>query len=58
MIKFTGRKGGNFSLQYIKEARFVGDFSDTNMNLLFQTKCVKNAVESIYSWVSQHLVKT
>ena len=58
MIKFAGRKGGNFSLEYIKETRFVGYFSDTNMNLLFQTKCVNNTVESIYSWVSQHLVNT
>ena len=33
-------------------------FSDTNMNLLFQRKCVNSAVERIYSWVSQHLANT
>ena len=58
MITFAGRKSGNFSLQYIKENAICGLFSDTNMNFLFQRKCVNNAVESIYSWVSQHLVTT
>ena len=42
-----------------KKTRFVGYFSDTSMNnLLFQRKCVNSALESIYSWVSQHLVTT
>ena len=56
MIKFAGRKVEISAYNISKKTRFVGYFSDTNMNLLFQRKCVNSAVESIYNWVSQHLI--
>ena len=59
--KICRKKNWKFQLTIYQRTQFLGYFSDTNMNLLFQRKCVNSAVdcvESIYSWVSQHLVTT
>ena len=48
MIKCSGRKVEVSAYSISKKMRFVGYFTGTNMNLLFQRKCVNSAVESIY----------
>ena len=58
MIKFAERKSVEISAHNIsKKTRFLGYLSDTNMNVLFQRKCVNSAVESIYSEVDQVVTK-
>ena len=47
MIKFSGRKVEILAYNISKKTLFVGYFSDTNMNLLFQRKCV-NALSRVF----------
>ena len=55
LIKFSGRKSGNFSL-YQRKRYLWAILMMPMWNYFFREKCVNSVVDNIYRWISQHLV--